>query len=91
VVEANPLEKVATDPTKYLVTFVDKPAKWPQVNSQDYEPEQAHLTPREAYFWLPNGIQRSKLLAAYPPRQTQTATTRNWNTVTKLLKIAEDL
>jgi uncharacterized protein (DUF1697 family) len=89
VVDANPLGDVATDPSRYLVAFLDVPGKWPAVDPAAFEPERVHLAVREAYFWVPGGIQKSKLLAAFPARKGEVATVRNWNTVTKLLAMAE--
>ncbi|HEX6356152.1 DUF1697 domain-containing protein [Actinophytocola sp.] len=91
VVDANPLGDVATDPSRYLVSFLDGPGKWPEVDPAEFEPERVHLAKREAYFWVPGGIQKSKLLAAFPARKGEVATVRNWNTVTKLLAMTEQL
>ncbi len=89
VVEADPLGDVATNPSRYLVSFLDRPGDWPEVDPAAYEPERVHLAGREAYFWVPDGTQNSKVLAAFPAREGETATVRNWNTVTKLLAMAE--
>jgi uncharacterized protein (DUF1697 family) len=89
VVDANPLGDVATDPSRYLVAFLDVPGKWPRLDLTAFEPERVHLAEREAYFWVPGGIQKSKILAAFPARKGEVATVRNWNTVTKLLAVAE--
>jgi uncharacterized protein (DUF1697 family) len=91
VVDANPLGDVAGDPSRYLVSFLDVPGRWPPVDPAEFEPERVYLAEREAYFWVPGGIQKSKLLAAFPARKGEVATVRNWNTVTKLLAIAEQL
>jgi uncharacterized protein (DUF1697 family) len=45
---------------------------------------------REIYFWTPDGVMNSKVLAAFPVRKGEVATMRNWNTVTKLLAMAEE-
>lgn len=89
VVDANPFGDVATDPSRYLVSFLDMPGKWPALDLTAFEPERVHLAEREAYFWVPGGIQKSKILAAFPARKGEVATVRNWNTVTKLLAMAE--
>lgn len=90
VVDADPLGADVTDPSRYLVSFLDVPAKWPAVDVAGYEPERVHLAEREAYFWVPNGMQNSKIIAAFPARKGEVATVRNWNTVTKLLAMAEN-
>jgi uncharacterized protein (DUF1697 family) len=89
VVEADPFGDVVTDPSRYLVSFLDVPGRWPDIDLASFEPERVHLAGREAYFWVPGGIQKSKLLAAFPARKGEVATVRNWNTVTKLLAMAE--
>ena len=90
VVEADPFGDVVTDPSRYLVSFLDVPGKWPAVDPAAFEPERVHLAEREAYFWVPGGIQKSKILAAFPYRKGEVATMRNWNTVTKLLAMTEE-
>jgi uncharacterized protein (DUF1697 family) len=89
VVDADPFGDVVTDPSRYLVSFLDVPGKWPEVDLAAFLPERVHLAEREAYFWVPGGIQKSKILAAFPARKGEVATVRNWNTVTKLLAMAE--
>lgn len=89
VVAADPLGHVATNPSRYFVSFVDVAPEWPAIDAAAFEPERVHLGEREAYFWVPEGTQNSKLLAAFPARKGQIATMRNWNTVTKLLVMAE--
>jgi uncharacterized protein (DUF1697 family) len=59
------------------------------VDAAAYEPERVHLGEREAYFWVPAGTQKSRVLAAFPARDGETATVRNWNTVTKLLAMTQ--
>lgn len=90
IVDANPFGDVVTDPSRYVVSFLDVPGKWPEIDPAEYEPERVHLAEREAYFWLPNGQQKSPILAAFPARKGEVATVRNWNTVTKLLAMAEE-
>jgi uncharacterized protein (DUF1697 family) len=89
VVEADPLGDVVTDPSRYLVSFLDAPGRWPDIDPAAFEPERVHFTEREAYFWVPGGSQKSKLLAAFPARKGEVSTVRNWNTVTKLLAMTE--
>jgi uncharacterized protein (DUF1697 family) len=89
VVEADPLGEVVTDPSRYLVSFLDEPGRWSEVDHAAFEPERVYLAEREAYFWVPGGIQKSKILAAFPARKGEVATVRNWNTVTKLLAMVD--
>ncbi|MEV0199364.1 DUF1697 domain-containing protein [Nonomuraea sp. NPDC050691] len=89
VVESDPFGDVATDGTRYLVSFRAAPAPPPTFAHADFEPERFHFDERESYFWLADGIRNSKLLAAAAKTDDGTATMRNWNTVTRLLTIAE--
>jgi uncharacterized protein (DUF1697 family) len=53
-----------------------------------FAPEEVTAIGRELYLFLPNGMGRAKL----PPALAKlkgTATARNWNSVTKLLAMAE--
>jgi uncharacterized protein (DUF1697 family) len=89
VVETDPFGDIATDPSRYMVAFLGQRAAWPAVDVTAYEPDRVHLGEQEAYFWLPNGSQNAKIMTAFPARAGDTATVRNWNTVTKLLAMAE--
>jgi uncharacterized protein (DUF1697 family) len=93
VVEADPLGEVATDPARYLVSFLaDKPeADWPPpVDPAAYEPERFAVRAREAYFWCPDGVHGSPMLRAFSAAPTGVvATARNWNTVTRLLALTD--
>lgn len=90
VVAADPFGDVATDPSRYLVSFLDAPGRWPDLDPAAYLPERVHLAEREAYFWLPDGMRDSTVLAAFPARKGEVATLRNWNTLTRLLAVAEE-
>jgi uncharacterized protein (DUF1697 family) len=55
-------------------------------------PEEMHLTGRELYIYFPNGMGRPTLkLPLVDKALKTTGTGRNWNTVTKLLEIADKL
>ncbi|MDQ3767473.1 MAG: DUF1697 domain-containing protein [Actinomycetota bacterium] len=54
-------------------------------------PDEFEVRGREIYLRFPNGAGRSKLTIDYFERKLGTsATARNWNTVTKLLKLMEE-
>ena len=55
------------------------------------DPEELHLLGRELYVYFPNGSGRSKLPPLLDRTLKSPATARNWNSVLKLLEIAEDL
>jgi uncharacterized protein (DUF1697 family) len=94
VVRRDPLGDVARNPSRYLVSFLSgKPpaslAK--QVETAAAASERAVVSGREVYSWHPNGVQRSKLAALLARRDLGvTATSRNWNTVTRLLGLADE-
>jgi uncharacterized protein (DUF1697 family) len=93
VVRANPLGSVATDPKRYLVSFVaeklDAGARR-KLEAATAEPEQLVVRGRELYSWHPDTIARSKLWALLAGRSLGVTTTaRNWSTVTKLLELAD--
>jgi uncharacterized protein (DUF1697 family) len=91
VLERNPLAAVATDPTRYLVTFLrSKPGAklTAQLAEIDLAPEQLAVSGREIYSWHPGGIGRSELAKRLSERGLGvTATARNWNTLEKLLAL----
>jgi uncharacterized protein (DUF1697 family) len=93
VVKRNPLGKVATNPKRYQVSFLDG-----ELDSQVVEKLDAAALPservvvigREIYAWHPEGVARSKLWAQLAGRGLGvTATARNWTTVTSLLALAD--
>ena len=94
VVKRNPFEKVATDPKRFQVSFLsDKPkaAVIQELSAVDVAPERVEFSGREIYAWHPDGIQRSPLVKLIgDTRLGVTATARNWNTVTKLLELADE-
>jgi uncharacterized protein (DUF1697 family) len=93
IVERNPLGDVATDPRRYLVTFLSAPPdrrRLRELDPAEFEPEVFHVAGREAYVWLPSGVRASRLAYAFWEKHFDViATARNWNTVTKLLSLAD--
>jgi uncharacterized protein (DUF1697 family) len=56
------------------------------------EPEELHIKGRELYVYYPNGMARPKIPMARIEKLLETSSTgRNWNTVNKLLAMAEKL
>ncbi len=92
VLERNPLAAVATDPARYLVTFLR--AKVPaavaaRLAALDVAPEEVAVDGREIYSWHPGGVGRSELAKSLSERALGgSATARNWNTLEKLLALA---
>ena len=94
VVEADPFARVAKDPARYLVTFLEKkpPASWlASIDPETYAPEQAAVVGKEVYLWLPAGVHNSKLAGAVTDKKLGgSATSRNWNVVRKLAEMAAE-
>ena len=94
VVERNPLQKVAKNPKRYQVSFLDrKPTRevLSQIEEAAAPAERVVAIGREIYAWHPEGIGRSRLWTLLAgQRLGVTATARNWTTVTKLLTLADN-
>jgi uncharacterized protein (DUF1697 family) len=93
VIAGDPFAGVATDPARYLVTFMpDAPdpdriaALPPAEGGGDYV-----VRGRELYLWLPDGIQGTPLASwKWDTLLGSPGTARNWNTVTKLAGLATE-
>jgi uncharacterized protein (DUF1697 family) len=94
VIERDPLAGVADDPKRYQVSFLSAEPDAEVVRALggvDVAPERFVVSGREIYTWHPDGIQRSQLNKVLSDRRLGvTATARNWNTVTKLLALADE-
>ena len=92
IAKANPLGKVATNPKRYQVTFLE--SKLPATTVKQLEELAAHgeqvvARGREVYAWTPDGIARSNLWAKLAGASLGvTATSRNWTTVEALRDLA---
>lgn len=96
VIRRNPFaSRRGLDPRKLLVTFLaadPAPEARAKILGIRADPEELRVDGREVYAYYPNGFGRAKLSAALIERTLNTSGTgRNWNTVTKLLEIAEKL
>jgi uncharacterized protein (DUF1697 family) len=93
VVARNPLGDVADDLKRYLVIFLSDKADRKLVAGVEaaaYEPERFAVHGREVYVWLPAGVHGGRLTQNFWERRLRvTATMRNWNTVEKLLALAD--
>jgi uncharacterized protein (DUF1697 family) len=83
------------EPGKLLVTFLAaEPAPEAQAtlrSLRDY-PEELHLVGRELFIYFPNGAGKSKLAwASIAKLLKTTGTARNWNSVMKMLEMAEEM
>jgi uncharacterized protein (DUF1697 family) len=90
VVAGDPFASVATDPARYLVTFLPEPPPPDRVDALPPADVGEYLVRgRELYLWLPDGIQNTPLASWKWDRLLGVpGTARNWNTVTKLAELA---
>jgi uncharacterized protein (DUF1697 family) len=96
VVDRNPFaQRKDIDHAKLLVTFL---ASEPGTEGRGKflaikaDPEELRINGRELYIYYPNGMGRSKLSPAVIERALKIpGTGRNWNSVVKLLEMAEHL
>jgi uncharacterized protein (DUF1697 family) len=92
VIERNPIPEGVEKPKLLQVTFFSgepPAAAVEKLLAQDYGEERVEVSGREAYAWHPNGIQKSKLARELGKALRPEGTARNWNTVTKLLEMAD--
>jgi uncharacterized protein (DUF1697 family) len=94
IVDGNPFAKVATNPAYLCVTFLSHaPTKveMAPLHSRNWTPELFEVAGKEIYTWHPNGQGRSPLAAALGKLPLRGAvTTRNWNTVQRLVEMLDD-
>ena len=88
IVEANPLPGAAAGPARFLVTFLDPSPTSDRVGLVDpseFRPDEFRFGDGVVYVWYRGGILESNLTdAVWTRRLGVTATSRNWNTVTRL-------
>ena len=96
VIARNPFAKrKEIEPSKLAVIFLESdPGKTirEKVLAVKADPEEPRMEGRELYIYFPNGMARPKLSIPAIERILKTPSTgRNWNSVKKLLEIAERL
>jgi len=96
VIARNPFAKRrGIEPSKLLVSFLasDPGAEAREkVRQMKCDPEELRIEGREMYVYFPNGMGRSKLSLVRLEKTLKTpGTARNWNSVTKMLEMAEKL
>jgi uncharacterized protein (DUF1697 family) len=94
VVALDPLGKVVTNPSRYLVSFLSKPLPARvarELEAAEIAPARLVIEGRELYAWYPDGVQRAPLAKLLDDKRLGVVSTaRNWNTVTKLLELLDD-
>ncbi|MBT3152118.1 DUF1697 domain-containing protein [Streptomyces sp. CHD11] len=96
VVEACPYPAGELEPRQLHVTYFSAPVtpdRFSGIDQVAHRPEEFRLGDRALYLYAPNGLGRSGLAEQLSrPRVTKdvVVTTRNWNTVTKLVELTGD-
>ena len=95
ILDANPFPDMAKDdPSHLLVMTLAKEAKTGAKASlaKAYSgPEEIEIKGENVYVSYPNGIGKSKLTNALLEKHVGVGTARNWNTLTKLVALAEGM
>ncbi len=96
VIAKNPFAgRAGIEPNKLLVVFMNNaPARQAreQVLALPCYPEELRMNGRELYIYYPNGMARPKIPLVRLEKVLQCSSTgRNWNTVNKLMAMAEML
>lgn len=88
ILDANPLQDVATDGSKYLAIFLSTAPSQAQaaaLEAEDFSPEVVRIHGRTAFVWAPDGVKAMRVShTALEKRFRVTATARNWNTLEKI-------
>lgn len=89
IVALDPLGKVATNRSRYLVSFLSQ--RLSSKVARELEAAGVIVRGRELYAWHPDGVQRSPLGKLLDDEKLGVVSTaRNWNTVTRLLQLLGD-
>ncbi|MFJ7345320.1 DUF1697 domain-containing protein [Streptomyces sp. NPDC101110] len=93
IADACPYPAADLEPKQLHVTYFSAPVtpeRFAEIDQEAYLPEEFRLGDRALYLYAPNGLGRSKLAEHLSkPRVNKgvIATTRNWNTVVKLVEM----
>ena len=92
VVAGDPFATVATDPARYLVTFLPDPPDPARVDALPKPDDGEFLVRgRELYLWLPDGIAGTPLASwKWDDLLGRPGTARNWRTVSKLAALSAE-
>jgi uncharacterized protein (DUF1697 family) len=96
VIARNPFEKRSgIDPARLLVAFLaadPAPEARDRLLAIECQPDELRFSGREIYVYFPNGQGRPKLKWPHVDKAVKLPYTgRNWNSVTKLLEIADGI
>jgi uncharacterized protein (DUF1697 family) len=93
VVARDPLGDVADNPSRYFVTFLSGKPDPAAIRAAAAEAGRNRFVAHglELYSWHPDGMRDSALAKLLSEKRLGvSATARNWNTVTKLLELADE-
>jgi uncharacterized protein (DUF1697 family) len=94
IITGNPFIKRKKDPIKLYVTFLQEspaPFDFNKLPALSNESEEFIIVDKEIFIFCPNGYGRTKLNNNFFEKKLNViATTRNWNTVNALYKLAGD-
>ena len=96
IAEACPFPAADLEAKQLHVTYLSAPVtpeRFAEIDQQVYLPEEFRLGDRALYLYAPDGLGRSKLaehLAKPRINKGVIATTRNWNTVVKLVELTAE-
>ncbi len=89
----NPFVQRGEDPNDLHVTFTASTDRavvtLPDLDG--YAPDEVVAVGSQVYFFLPDGLGRSRLAADFARQKSPPGTSRNWRTVTKLLAMADGI
>jgi uncharacterized protein (DUF1697 family) len=96
IMSANPfLDKENFDPAKMAVIFLHEKPQEDQIRKLadvDYPPDKFKVSGSEIFIYCPNGFGRTKLYTNFFEKKMDVrGTGRNWNTITTILNLAENL
>ncbi len=93
VADTCPFPAASLEGRQLHVTYFSEPvtaSRLAPIDAASHLPEEFRLGDRALYLYTPDGLGRSKLaeaLAKFAPADGVIATTRNWNTITKLIEL----
>lgn len=96
VADACPFPAASLEGKQLHVTYFSEPvdaSPFASLDAARYLPEEFRFGDRALYLYAPNGLGRSKLAEALTRATPSTgliATSRNWNTVAKLVELTQD-
>jgi uncharacterized protein (DUF1697 family) len=91
VIKRSPLPDGPENPSRFFVAFLSAapdPGAAGALESASFDPDRIWVSGSEAFLWCPAGAADTKLTNNFlEKRLGVTATSRNWNTVTKLVTL----